>query len=173
MFTPRRSEARIFAILCVALGAVTAAIAFWIQYGSPAPGLWGWGIVAGKAALLAVAICLIARQYVTCIGLRRVRDKITRTKVLIELLEHVSEVKRLALLYELQNAFADAVEQFGETGYEDEEIKQGIETIQGRIKVMYDATLEQLGHSRGNADEFAKTMEMLGRNVDGSRTNPG
>lgn len=145
----------------------------WIQDGIPASGLWEWMALAGKAALLAVAICLIARQYVASIGLRRLRDKIAHTLALVEVLKNVSEVKRLALLYELQNAFADAVEYIGDIGYEDEEIREGIETVRGRIKILYDETLDQLGHSKDNADEFAKTMEMLGRNVDGSRTDPG
>lgn len=172
-FTPRRSELPRFALLCVALGAVTAAIVIWIQDGGPAAGPWEWAAMAGKTALLAVAVGLIARQYMTSIGLRRIKSRIARTMVLIELLEHVSEVKRLALLYELQNAFAEAVKTFDDIGYEDEEIRQGIEAIRERVKILYDATLDHLGNSRDNAGEFAETMEMLGRNVDGSMTKPG
>ena len=170
-FKPSRSEVPLFALFCAAIGVLAATAAAWIQDGgSGAWGHWEWAAAAAKAALWAALAALITNTYVRRMCMRRLEAKLARMRMLTELLDHVDEIEKLAVVHELQNTFTETVEYYrsidnGED--EDEEIKSGIETIGRRIRVMYDELSGQIRHTRCNADEFSRAMEILGRGIDG------
>lgn len=109
---------------------------------------------------------LITRRYVRRIGLQRLRDKADNMLMLSKLLDRVSEVRKLAVLHELQNAVYETTEYYRSIDDEDEETRLAIEKVRRRLKNRYDAMLGQFRHTRDNTDEFVRVMGILGRNID-------
>lgn len=172
LFAPRRGERPFFA-QCFAVIGVAAILpaSVLVQGGALAGGDGDIAVDAAKIAAWAGLTALIARQYVRGIRLRRLKAIVDYAGGLFRSLPDRTEIECLAVLREIQNRYAEADRYLAKV--DDEEIVRGIGEIRSNIETYYRIRIGRTRYAKGDAAEFAKAMETLGRDRGGGRAPPG
>lgn len=172
LLTPRRGERRQFALFLTMLGALACLAASVAVQDAPFGGEpLDVAFDAGKVAMWAVMTPLIVRQYMHINRLKRVTATVRHVGRLRRSMQDRTAVERLAILQEMRNCYAEADKYLA--GMKEKEIVQGIAIIRLHIESMYSEWADEVGRTKSDAAEFARTMELLGRGRDGSREELG
>lgn len=172
LFAPRRGEKSFFA-LCFSIMGVAAILpaSVLVQGGALVGGDGDAAIDAAKIAVWAGLTALMVRQYMRGIRLRRLKAIVDYAGGLFRSLPDRTEIECLAVLHEIQNRYAEADKYLAKVN--DEEITRGIEEIRSNIKINYRIRICRTRYAKGDADEFARAMETLGRDRGGGLAHPG
>lgn len=172
LLAPRRGERRQFAVFLAMLGALAYLAASVAAQDAPFGGEpIEVAIDAGKVLMWAVLTPLIVRQYMHGNRLKRITATIRHVGRLRRSMRDRPAVERLAILQEMRNCYAEADKYI--EGVRDKEIVHGIGIIRLHIESMYIEGADEVGRSKADAVEFARTMELLGRGRGGSREELG
>ena len=172
LLAPQRGERRQFALFLVMLGVLAyLPVSVAVQDSPFGIGSFGVAVDAVKVTMCAVMTPLIVRQYMHGNGLKRITATIEHVGRLRRSMRDRTAVERLAILQEMRNCYAEADKYVAGVG--DKEIVQGIAVIRMHIESMYGQWADEVGHSKADAAEFARTMELLGRGRDGGKTQLG
>lgn len=172
LLAPRRGEGRQFALFLVMLGALAYLPASVAAQDAPFGGdSFGVAVDAVKVSMWAVMTPLIVRQYMHGNRLKRITATVKHVGRLRKSMQDRTAVEHLAILQEMRNCYAEADKYLAGVG--DKEIVQGIAVIRLHIESMYAEWADEVGHSKADAAEFARTMELLGRGRDGGKATLG
>ena len=172
LFVPRRAERSFFAQCFVAIGLCTILpVSILVQGGALAGGNGDVVIDIAKVAVWAGMTALLVRQYMHGIRLRRLKEIVECAGGLFRTLPNRTAIECLAVLQEIQNRYAEADKYLAKVS--DVEIRRGIEEIRSNIELNYRMRIGSAKYTKGDAAEFARAMEMLGRDRGGGRAALG
>lgn len=172
LFAPRRAERGFFVQFVAVIGVLAVLPASILVQGDPLAGDGGEiAINAAKVAAWAGLTALFVRLYVRGIRLRRLKETVEYAGGLFRSLPNRTPIECLAVLQEIQNRYAEADKYLAKV--DDEVIRRGIEEIRANIELNYRARIGSTKYTKDDAAEFARTMELLGRDRGGGRAPLG